>query len=103
MVQILDDGVASIVFSCTEREAQNYGRFLATVLADLTSWHKDEHQFNQEARGSKFLPGFQKKWSPDDSTLTDDNILQYDEFKKLMGKWHRKLTNVISTFSLGTD
>lgn len=88
-----------MLFICTQQEAENFGRFLREILIDLFSWYKDETVYNKEAKGTKNLPGFQKRWSSGfrdkfQECINDDDMLQYEEFKRLMYKWHRKLNQV---------
>ncbi|KAG5519102.1 hypothetical protein PMAC_002189 [Pneumocystis sp. 'macacae'] len=97
--RLFGDYLPSLLFICTQQEAENFGRFLREILADLFSWYKDEAVYNKEAKGTKNLPGFQKRWSSGfrdkfQEHINDDDMLQYEEFKRLMYKWHRKLNQV---------
>ncbi|CCJ30037.1 unnamed protein product [Pneumocystis jirovecii] len=97
--RLFGDYLPSLLFICTQQEAENFGRFLREILIDLFSWYKDETVYNKEAKGTKNLPGFQKRWSSGfrdkfQECINDDDMLQYEEFKRLMYKWHRKLNQV---------
>jgi THO complex subunit 2 len=77
-----------VIFTCTNREAENYGRFLRELLVELTRWYTDKATYDKEAVGPS-TPGFLKKWNLNPSEAV---YLQYDEFKSVMFKWHKYLT-----------
>ncbi|KAG0699864.1 transcription factor/nuclear export subunit protein 2-domain-containing protein [Suillus ampliporus] len=95
--KLLGDHVKAVVFSCSEYEAKNYGRFLLGILTDLWKWAQDEQLFLMENRtkvGGKtiLLPGFQHKWSSKDhASIVADDLLSWTGFKQILRKWHRKL------------
>jgi THO complex subunit 2 len=78
----------TIIFTCTNREAENYGRFLREILFELNRWYSDKAVYEKEAIGPT-TPGFLKKWSVNASETV---YLQYDEFRSVMFKWHKNLT-----------
>jgi THO complex subunit 2 len=79
---IFGKGLGSVIFICTQREAENYGRFLKEVLVDLQLWHTDRAVYEREAHGnSKNLVGFIVKGQPFD----------YEDFRKILYKWHKTL------------
>ncbi|KAJ1905943.1 THO2 plays a role in transcriptional elongation, partial [Coemansia sp. IMI 209127] len=117
--------LATLLAAFTENEARNYARFLNTSLAFLSPLHSSETAYNERAvcpwRG---LTGFQQVWRyergylppksrtvllqvpKDPSTDTGDSkrikpgstMLSYDDFRKVMRKWHVSLTQAfIST------
>ncbi|OSX60384.1 hypothetical protein POSPLADRAFT_1058548 [Postia placenta MAD-698-R-SB12] len=93
--KILGDHIKVVIFSCSEYEAKNYGRFLLGVLTDLSKWFKDEQSFKQDNRtksGGKitYLPGLQRKWSQKNIVAPEDLITWHD-YKTIVKKWHRKL------------
>ncbi|KAF7978302.1 hypothetical protein HWV62_899 [Athelia sp. TMB] len=93
--KLLGDHVKVVVFSCSEYEARNYGRFLLNILKDLWAWQQSEELYLQDnrAKGTKkavFHPGMQKKWSMKPN-LTQEDILSWTEFKIVLKKWQRKL------------
>ncbi|EGO01596.1 hypothetical protein SERLA73DRAFT_49063 [Serpula lacrymans var. lacrymans S7.3] len=93
--KLLGDHVKAIVFSCSEYEAKNYGRFLLGILSDLWKWAQEEPLFVQDNRiksGGKtiLLPGFQHRWS-NKTTITQEDLLSWGGFKQILRKWHRKL------------
>ena len=79
---IFGKNISTAIFICTQREAENYGRFLAEVLTDLHAWHADKKKYEAEALGNN-LPGFQAKGLP----------LDWEDFRKLLYKWHKNLNN----------
>ncbi|KAG2148090.1 transcription factor/nuclear export subunit protein 2-domain-containing protein [Suillus clintonianus] len=95
--KLLGDHVKAVVFSCSEYEAKNYGRFLLGILTDLWKWAQDEQLFLMENRtkvGGKtiLLPGFQHRWSSKDhGSIVADDLLSWTGFKQILRKWHRKL------------
>ncbi|TGZ84546.1 hypothetical protein EX30DRAFT_300558 [Ascodesmis nigricans] len=75
-------GLHTVMFICTQREAENYGRFLKEILTDLHAWHADRNQYEREAHGnSKNLTGFTVKGVPFD----------WEDFRKILYKWHKAL------------
>jgi len=88
----------SIIFSCTIREAENLGRFLRFVLADLARWHADAAVYEKEAWGvNKNLPGFAKALDPDGKPkgLFEHDAKQGIGFKSLLLTWHRALNTAL--------
>ena len=79
---IFGKNLATAIFMCTQREAENYGRFLNEILTDLHAWHADKKKYEQEAHGNN-LPGFQAKGQP----------LDWEDFRKLLYKWHKNLNS----------
>jgi hypothetical protein len=47
------------------------------------------------------LPGFQRRWSKDGVVEAKD-VWPWPEFKKLLQKWHKKLTKVIGQLAIAT-
>jgi THO complex subunit 2 len=83
---ILGKGLGSVIFISTQREAENYGRFLKEVLGDLHAWHQDRAVYEREAHGSaKNLFGFNVKGQPFD----------WEDFRKILYKWHKNLHNAV--------
>ena len=76
------------MFTCTNHEAENYGRFLREILVELTRWYMDKSIYEKEATGPS-TPGFLRKWNISPSEAIH---LQYDEYRSVMFKWHRNMT-----------
>ena len=73
------------------------GRFLLGVLRDVLTWHLDESAYFQDSRtkvGGKTVihPGLQRSFS--NKPVSQDSLLDWPEFQKVLRKWHRKLANV---------
>ncbi|KAI0693806.1 transcription factor/nuclear export subunit protein 2-domain-containing protein [Cytidiella melzeri] len=96
--KLLSDHVKAVIFSCSEYEAQNYGRFLLGVLTDLYKWHQDEQLFmnDNRSKGSRasYLPGFMRRFSYK-STVAAEDIITWPDFRVVLKKWHRKLLKCI--------
>jgi THO complex subunit 2 len=83
---IFGRGLGTVIFICTQREAENYGRFLKEVLTDLHSWHSDRTLYEREAHGNaKNLVGFNVKGQPFD----------WEDFRKILYKWHKTLHTAV--------
>ncbi|KAJ7067990.1 transcription factor/nuclear export subunit protein 2-domain-containing protein [Mycena amicta] len=102
--QILSEQIRSVLFSCSEYEARNYGMswnntsfrvFLRGVLLDIYKWYGDEAQYNTDnqtiTRGTVvYHPGFVQKWNS--KTIQQSEQLQWDAgFKRIVRKWHTRL------------
>ena len=87
--------LTSLIFLCTSKEADNLGRFLNEVLRDLSRWHADKTVYEKEAFGTKKdLPGFAMNV---DSEGKPSTFLEYEDFRRLLYKWHRLLSNALKT------
>ncbi|KAI0776038.1 transcription factor/nuclear export subunit protein 2-domain-containing protein [Trametes elegans] len=95
--KLLGDHVKVVVFSCSEYEARNYGRFLLGILTDISRWFQDEQLFLQENRtksggNTVFLPGLQLRWTPiPKPVIAQEDLITWADFKQVVRKWHRKL------------
>lgn len=95
----------SIIFSCTVREAENFGRFLKSILADLGKWHADATLYEKEALGSsKALPGFTLRLPNEDKPKG----LEHDgkdspTFKSILLIWHKALNSALRDCLEGTE
>ncbi|WVQ78452.1 hypothetical protein IAT38_000538 [Cryptococcus sp. DSM 104549] len=94
------DTLAACIFSCTDSEARNLGRCLATILADLDGWHRDEKLYRKEALGfvegvpeeeQKCLPGmlFRSKAGEEQKPMG------WQEFRNFYAKCHNVLTRAL--------
>ncbi|KAK0490679.1 transcription factor/nuclear export subunit protein 2-domain-containing protein [Armillaria novae-zelandiae] len=86
---LLSDDVKVVLFSCSEYEARNYGRFLHAILTDLYKWHSDEQAWSLDNRSTVkgktvIHPGFQNRPG-------QTGHISHLEFQKLLRKWHMKL------------
>ena len=89
--------LTSVLFLCTAKEAENFGRFLNEILRDLGRWHADKTIFEKEAYGpKKDLPGFAKRLNKD-MTKKPVEFYSFEEFRRVMFKWHRNLHIALKT------
>ena len=95
--------LTSVLFLCTAKEAENFGRFLNEILRDLGRWHADKTIFEKEAYGpKKDLPGFAKRLNKD-TTKKPVEFYSYEEFRRVMLKWHRSLHLALKTSFAGGE
>lgn len=86
-----DQRLTALIFQCTSKEADNFGRFLNEILRDLSRWHADRTVYEKEAFGTKKdLPGFAMAVDPEGKPST---FLDYEDFRRLLYKWHRLLAS----------
>lgn len=84
--------LVAIMFECTNREAENFGRFLNEVLKDLSLWHADRNTYEKAAFGAKRqLPGFAKRTAKGEP----DAFLEYEDFRRILSKWHSAINNAL--------
>ncbi|KAL2833112.1 transcription factor/nuclear export subunit protein 2-domain-containing protein [Aspergillus pseudoustus] len=85
--------LTALIFLSTSREADNLGHFLNEVLRDLGRWHADKNVYEKEAFGTKKdLPGFAMSVDPDGKPT---NFLDYEDFRRLLYKWHRLISSAL--------
>ncbi len=93
--------LSSLIFLCSAREAENLGRFLNELLKDLSRWHADKTIYEKEAHGvKKDLPGFAMKLTKDKEPET---LLGYEDFRRLLYKWHRNLNSALKACLSGNE
>lgn len=93
--------LTNIIFQCSGREAENLGRFLNEVMKALGDWHKDRTMYEKKAFGLKRdLPGFVRSTRPDG---TPDTFLEYEDFRRVLYKWHRNLHESIKSCLTGFE
>ena len=94
----------SMIFTCTVREADNLGRFLRLIFADLSRWHTDSAVYEREAWGvAKNFPGFAKAV---DNDGTPKSFLDHDGksgFKNIVLAWHKNLNTALRDCLEGTE
>ncbi|KAL4807755.1 transcription factor/nuclear export subunit protein 2-domain-containing protein [Aspergillus unguis] len=85
--------LTALIFQSTSREADNLGRFLNEVLRDLGRWHADKSVYEKEAFGTKKdLPGFAMNVDLENKPT---NFLDYEDFRRLLYKWHRLISSAL--------
>lgn len=83
---IFGKSLGTVIFMSTQREAENYGRFLKELLTDLHAWHGSRDLYEREIHGAqKTLVGFNVKGLPFD----------WEDFRKILYKWHKTLHSAI--------
>lgn len=82
--------LACIISMYSDDEALTFGRFINSILRELFRWHMNKNDaYAQSAHGAdKTLPGFGRKFDTDRSPIEH---LQYDDFCKVLYKWHKAL------------
>ena len=89
--------LTSLFFLCTAKEVENVGRFLNEILKDLGRWHVSKAVFEKEAYGNKRdLPGFRKN-------LKESTFWDYEDFRKVLQKWHMNLHNALKSCFVGGE
>ncbi|EME43129.1 hypothetical protein DOTSEDRAFT_45118 [Dothistroma septosporum NZE10] len=87
--------ITSVIFQCTDKESQNFGRFLCELLKLLMSWHADKATYEQEALGStKKLPGFVKKW---DEHGEPEVVMDWETYRRFIYNHHTCLSQALQT------
>ena len=86
----------SMFFLCSAKEAENLGRFLNELLADLGRWHANKSLYESQAHGTKDKPirGFRIKNYSEDSSA---GYMDYEDFRRVLFKWHGHLHRALKT------
>lgn len=93
--------LSALIFLCTSKEADNLGRFLNEILRDLSRWHADKNVYEKEAFGAKRdLPGFAKTVDPEGVPII---LLEFEDFRRLLYKWHRLFSNALKACLSGGE
>jgi THO complex subunit 2 len=84
------------VTSCTENEAQRYGRFLAAMLGIVMGWHKSKEIFEKECVG---YPGFVTKFRVTTADAQGDkdskDHVDFENYRHVVHKWHFKIAKAL--------
>jgi THO complex subunit 2 len=92
----------SIIFACTIREAENFGRFLKQILGDLATWHASKSVYELEAFGqNRDRSGFSIKVGKDEKQST--TLLDYEEFRRQLLRFHKSLFKALHDCLSGTE
>ncbi|KAL2316276.1 hypothetical protein POMI540_0224 [Schizosaccharomyces pombe] len=100
---LFNSQLPSFIFSMTQREADNFGRFLYEVLYDITSWYRDKNLYERECLANGALPGFRLFWSDEQNDPDLSAVLPYNKFVLLFSKWHKYLTSYFESCLLSTE
>ena len=103
LFQIFCD-ITYTVTSCTENEADRYGRFLAAMLEIVMKWHKSKEVFEKECVG---YPGFvtkfrvttnesgEKETDQADKKNSGKDHVDYENYRHVVHKWHFKIAKAL--------
>ncbi|KAK3925484.1 THO complex subunit 2 [Frankliniella fusca] len=80
------------VTSCTENEANRYGRFLNSMLETVMRWHSDKAIFEKECAN---YPGFVTKYRVSNQFSEACNLVGYENYRHVCHKWHYKITKAM--------
>ncbi|XP_046395429.1 THO complex subunit 2 isoform X2 [Ischnura elegans] len=80
------------VTSCTENEANRYGRFLCAMLETVMKWHADDVTFNKECAN---YPGFVTKFRVCNQFSEADDHVGFENYRHVCHKWHYKITKAL--------
>lgn len=80
------------VTSCTENEANRYGRFLCAMLETVMRWHSDKVIYNQECEN---YPGFVTKYRVSNQFSENCDHVGYENYRHVCHKWHYKITKAM--------
>lgn len=91
----------SIIFSCTIREAECFGRFLKLILGDLARWHSSKAIYEKEAWGPNHdFPGFARSMRENSKPVS---LLEYEDFRRIFFGWHKNLNTALKACLSGTE
>ncbi|KAJ3574543.1 hypothetical protein NP233_g1708 [Leucocoprinus birnbaumii] len=89
--KLLGDHVKVVLFSCSEYEARNYGKFRQKDYQDKNLYEQD----NQTTKNGQIVPhpGFQRSFGNilNRSGNASDTMLKHEGIVTIVRKWHRKL------------
>ncbi|XP_054259118.1 THO complex subunit 2 [Macrosteles quadrilineatus] len=80
------------VTSCTENEANRYGRFLCAMLETVMRWHSKKEIFEEECAS---YPGFVTKFRVSNQCSENNDHVGYENYRHVCHKWHYKITKAI--------
>ncbi|XP_051169390.1 THO complex subunit 2 isoform X1 [Leptopilina boulardi] len=80
------------VTSCTENEANRYGRFLCAMLDTVMRWHSEKAIFDKECSN---YPGFVTKFRVSNQFSEANDMVGFENYRHVCHKWHYKITKAI--------
>ncbi|KAH3839564.1 hypothetical protein DPMN_112996, partial [Dreissena polymorpha] len=80
------------VSSCTENEAQRYGRFLCAALETVMRWHSNKEFYDKEC-GT--YPGFVTVFRKGENSNTKADQLDFENYRHVCHKWHFRITKAM--------
>lgn len=86
--------LTNVIYSCSNRESENLGRFLNEIFRVLHEWHRDRATYEKKALGrNRNLPGFGKNANPQGA----EQLTDYEDFRRVLFKWHRNFCMSLKT------
>ncbi|WAQ98685.1 LOW QUALITY PROTEIN: THOC2-like protein [Mya arenaria] len=82
------------VSSCTENEAQRYGRFLCAALDTVMRWHSSKEFYEKECGA---YPGFVTVFRKGENSNQKADQLDYENYRHVCHKWHFRITKAMVT------
>ncbi|KAK9473460.1 transcription factor/nuclear export subunit protein 2-domain-containing protein, partial [Dipodascopsis tothii] len=126
--KLLADGQLFATFaSCTPTEAENLGRFLYEIFSELNRWRKDPRTYQRDGQGRReirgevtFYPGLSLRWdaspapavaapapaptaNPSPPPTPTMVLMEYDDYRRVLFKWHNRLRQAIADCLESTD
>ncbi|CAI4216957.1 unnamed protein product [Parascedosporium putredinis] len=91
----------AIIFTCTVREVEHFGRFLKCVLSDLSRWHKDKAVYEKDAllgpqagQKERNLHGFATAFDGEGKPTA---FVEHAQFRDTLYGWHRNLNTALKS------
>ncbi|XP_046643816.1 THO complex subunit 2-like isoform X8 [Daphnia pulicaria] len=80
------------VTSCTENEANRYGRFLCAMLETVMHWHSSKKIFDEECAN---YPGFVTKFRVGNQPSENNDHVDFENYRHVVHKWHHKIAKAL--------
>ncbi|KAG7531987.1 hypothetical protein FFLO_03926 [Filobasidium floriforme] len=91
--EFFPDSFVPFIFACSEAEVANLGQCMMTMLADLDRWHASRDVYEAEALGANPNENFDGLFYG--MRLDGARHLDWEMFRNMCYKWHRRLTKAI--------
>ncbi|KHN99821.1 tho2 protein [Metarhizium album ARSEF 1941] len=109
----------SLIFTCTVREAEYFGRFLKLILEDLSRWHKNDPIVgDRDNKGAKDIPTL-GTYDKEGKGLTEqphfgfsltvnhdgkpETFVGHAQFRDLLFRWHKNLNMALKNCLGGSE
>ena len=80
------------VTSCTENEANRYGRFLCAMLETVMHWHSSKKIFDEDCAN---YPGFVTKFRVGNQPSETNDHVDFENYRHVVHKWHHKIAKAL--------
>ncbi|EFX68099.1 hypothetical protein DAPPUDRAFT_229018 [Daphnia pulex] len=84
--------ITKTVTSCTENEANCYGRFLCAMLETEMHWHSSKKIFDEECAN---YPGFVIKFCVGEQPPEKNDHVDFENYRHAVHKWHYKIAKAL--------